>query len=188
MRLASVFPSQMLATGGGAAGGAAPRQIVIPFRVQPQLMTQWCWAAVTASVVAYLAPRNASTWTQCMVASAELREKCCQDPAPCNVTNVLDRPLKRVGHLRHPIISSYIRPPAIATELDAALPVAIRVQWASGGGHFLCIFGIADTGRGVKLALTDPIFGEGAIMGDALINGGYQSSGGSWSHTYVLQP
>ena len=95
--------------------------------------------------------------------------------------------MSRVGHLRQPVMSGYIGPSAIAAELQADLPVAIRVQWSSGGGHFLTIFGLAQTNMGLKLALSDPIFGNGAIMGDALIHGGYQSSGGSWSHTYVVR-
>ena len=164
------------------------RAQVIPFRVQPQEMFNWCWAAVTASVVAYLSPQNASIYMQCAIASAELDEQCCRTPRPasCDQTNGLDGPLSRVSHLRVPIIEGYLGAAAIATELQADLPLPLRIEWSNGSGHFLCIYGIRNIDGGIQLAVSDPIYEESTIMSDALIGGGYQSAGGRWTHTYVV--
>jgi hypothetical protein len=187
MRLAGIIPLRRITASGGPAGGGAAPEIILPFDVEHQEMDNWCWAAVTASVTAYLVPQHRGRWTQCAVATAELSRQCCSDPRPnsCDRTNTLDGPLSRVGHLRQPVISGYIRPQAIATELDADLPVPIRIQWPSRGGHFLAIRGIRKDGAVTSLHLTDPIYGRTTIDGNLLIQGGYQNSG-SWSHTYVV--
>lgn len=188
MRLADFIPVRPIALPASpTGGGAAFSEIAIPFQVQSQEMDNWCWAAVTSSVVEYLDPRQAGAWTQCAVASAELAKSCCVTPRPdpCDQTNTLDGPLNRVGHLRQSVISGYIGARAIATELDADLPVPIRVQWPSRGGHFLSIRGIKKVGDVTSLHLTDPIFGFSTIDGNLLVHGGYQNNG-SWSHTYVV--
>ena len=186
--LADLYPSQTVDLAASDARGGGPAD-AIAFRVQPQRMSQWCWAAVTASVVAYKDPAHQVQWTQCGIASAELNSQCCAQPTPggCDQQNSLDGPLARVGRLREPIITGYLSPNAIAAEIGADLPVPLRVQWQAGGGHFLAIYGLRGLPNGVQLALSDPIFGETLIMGNALVQGGYQAGGGRWTHSYVVK-
>jgi hypothetical protein len=170
---------------GGAAGGD---EIVLDFSVQPQEMTEWCWAAVASSVAQYLSP-DGSGPDQCRIAGGLLHKSCCTTPRPeaCNATYELHLALDYVGCLRQMLTSEYLNVEDIAGELRAGLPIAIRVGWDNGEGHYLCIYGLQKTFEGVKLALSDPIFGDGAMLWSALIGGGYQGAGGGWTDTYVLQ-
>jgi hypothetical protein len=182
-----VFPTTALRAAPVNALGGAPADTV-PFQVQPQVQTQWCWAAVSASIAAYFDAGTA--WSQCQVASAEWGgAPCCTDGGSraCNRQNVLDGPLARVGHLRQ-LANGYLAPNAVAAEMRAGLPLPIRVQWASGGGHFVAINGIRMTGAGVQLMVTDPIYGQSVVLGDALLHNGYLSAGGRWTHSYTVQP
>ena len=185
--LAQVFPTQAVTAASTRGLGGAPADTV-NFQVQQQLQTQWCWAAVSASVAAYFDP--ATPWSQCQVASAEWNgAPCCAqgDSWVCNQPNVLNRPLDRVGHLRQ-YAQSYMVPDAVAAEMRAGLPVPIRIGWRSGGGHFVAINGIEMTNLGVQLMVTDPIYGQSVILGDALLHNGYMSAGGSWTDTYAVKP
>jgi hypothetical protein len=67
----------------------------LPFNMEAQTQTNWCWAATAKSVSHYFFKR--SPWTQCKVASAELGLTCCVSPVPsaCNVSWFLDRALTR---------------------------------------------------------------------------------------------
>src|SRR5918911_1240122 len=75
---------------------------LLPFNMQPQQQTNWCWAATSTSVDHYYDP--GSGWTQCGVADGELgRTDCCGAGAagPCNVYGTLDTSLQRVGNFDH---------------------------------------------------------------------------------------
>jgi hypothetical protein len=191
---ADTYPTRTIRLTRSVLGGAAPAApIAIAFRVQRQgRFTQWCWAAVTSSVSTYPDPPHAAGATMCQLASDELHKPCCADPLPdgCNEQNTLDGPLDRIGRLRAPIITGHLGPNAVATELAADLPVPIRIEWtrSGNGGHFLAIYGIRTIPAGVQLAVSDPIYGESAVMGAALIAGGYLGGGGKWTHSYVVTP
>lgn len=47
------------------------------FTMQKQTQTNWCWAAVSASVGNYY---GTGSWTQCGVATAALDRNCCNQP------------------------------------------------------------------------------------------------------------
>lgn len=184
--LPEAFPRRHLSLAGkDVALGGAGSNWQIAFRVAPQEQTQWCWAAVSSSVARYF---NASSpWKQCAVVTAEMQGQCCVAGSSqrCNQPHYLDAALRRVGHLRA-ASAGYMLPAAVAAELDAQLPLCIRVGWSGGGGHFLAIVGLTPQGNDVILALSDPIFGESSIQGAALINGGYQAGGGTWTHSYAV--
>src|SRR6185295_7189908 len=81
----------------GVADVAAP--LNINFRVSRQLQTEWCWAALSASVADYFGDDG---WSQCLVAAAETGGACCDDGSSpvCNRPHFLEAALRRVGHLR----------------------------------------------------------------------------------------
>lgn len=188
-QLADVYPVRQIDMAAVAAlGGAAPN--LIAFRVQPQgERGQWCWAAVTSSVTGYPDPPHSDPMTMCEVASGRLHTNCCADPtpSPCDVQNTLDGPLAMVGRLRAPIITGHLSPNAVNVELNANLPVPIRVEWRGGGGHFLAIFGIRMLTKGVQYAVSDPIYGEARVMETSLVGGAYKAARGTWTHSYVLK-
>ena len=69
----TLSPSAALGAGGG--GGS------LAFVIEPQLQTNWCWAAVSKSVSWFY--DQSSPWTQCRVANAALpRTDCCGGKPP----------------------------------------------------------------------------------------------------------
>jgi hypothetical protein len=102
------------------------------FPMQRQTQTLWCWAAVTASVDAFLS-RGAGR-TQCAVANLTLGGTgCCRSPASCNRTAALEVALGRAGLLA----AAYDRAlefHEVKAEIVADRPVCARIVWAGGGG------------------------------------------------------
>ncbi|MEJ7679478.1 MAG: papain-like cysteine protease family protein [Segetibacter sp.] len=71
------------------------QNLVLPFNMEMQTKSNWCWAATSKSVSHYYS--RLSPWTQCKIASSELGQTCCTSPvpSPCNVPWYLDRSLQR---------------------------------------------------------------------------------------------
>lgn len=156
----------------------------LSFTMQHQQQSNWCWAAVSTSVSLYY--DASSTWTQCLVANAQLgRSDCCGSGAggPCNVYGYLDQALTTVGHLSS--VSGIASFSSVDGEVDAGRPLGIRVAWSGGGAHFLAIIGyLEDTPNWV--AVDDPIYGKSDLTYDTLVSGGYQGSG-TWTTSYFTQ-
>jgi hypothetical protein len=152
--------------------------------MQPQLQSQWCWAACSASVSSFY--NSASTWTQCSVVNAELGQtSCCQDGSTtqCNQPWYLNLALARTGNL-----ASWSGGTAsmaqIMSEILHARPVGARIGWADGGGHFVVIAGYLCDSVGY-LEVRDPIYGTSDIPLTTFTTS-YNGSG-SWTHTYYTQ-
>jgi len=158
-----------------AAPQAAAR---LNFSVQPQTQSNWCWAALSASVGNYY---GTGSWTQCAVANAELgRNACCSQPGPCNVYGYLDSALRTTrcyGGMRE----DRMQMPAIDNQLGMGRPVGLRCAWYGGGAHFLTIYG----SDGGYLLVADSIYGYSTRALNsfpASYNGG-----GHWTHTYFTR-
>jgi hypothetical protein len=156
----------------------------INFVMQHQQQTNWCWAAVAASVSAFFNPNT--NWTQCGIVNAEFgRNDCCTQGSStnCNRPWYLDRALTRTGNLRS--WSSGAGTLAdIMQEINASRPLCARIGWSGGGGHFVAIDGYnRDLGM---IAVDDPWFGASDVV-LSTFQTAYQGSG-SWTHTYRVQP
>ena len=71
----------------------------LSFSMQPQLASNWCWAATSNSVSHFY--WLLSTWTQCKIANGELnRTDACNTPIPAgaNVPWYLDKALDRTSN------------------------------------------------------------------------------------------
>jgi hypothetical protein len=177
-------------TGGGpkaAVGGAASQATsdsLANFLLQYQQFSNWCWAAVSASVSGYFSPPGTN---QCSIASAELGKTCCGPTNPaCNVPWYLDRALSRVGHYRS-IVNSSVPFGQVRTEISAPVssPVCCRIEWVLGGAHFVSATGYRVAGDGTEyLDINDPFFGPTTISFSAF-KSSYRSQGDSWTHTYL---
>ncbi len=151
--------------------------------MQRQQQSNWCWAAVGASVFQFYS--KAATWAQqCRVASSELGKTCCPagvNPGVCNVPWYLDRALTRVGHLaRWARVAATLA--QIQGEINGKRPLGARVGWASGGGHFVVLSGYSTSGAGTFVTVEDPVYGRSTITLTAFQTS-YQGSG-TWTHTY----
>jgi hypothetical protein len=156
----------------------------LAFAMQRQLQSNWCWAACGASVSAFFNP--ASQWTQCSLVSDQTDQPdCCQEgsSARCNVRGYLDLVLQRTGNYagtaQGPVGGNDIR-----SELARDRPVAARVAWENGGGHFVVITG-HQGGATEMIEVEDPYYGKSNITLDDFALS-YQGTG-HWSHTYFTQ-
>ena len=126
-------------------GEPDPGWVRLNFTMQDQSQTLWCWAATTVSVAAFYDPH--SDWTQCaMVNAVKELTTCCEDgsSSACDEANVLDAPLSRADVLDHKHRGS-VGYDVIRQETDAGRPLAFRVRWSGGGGHFAVIEGYRAT-------------------------------------------
>jgi hypothetical protein len=156
------------------------------FTMQLQQQDQWCWAATSVSVAAYYHPTTG--WKQCSMVDAEMAQTtCCVDgsSAACNQPNVLDSPLSRAGVLDH-MEGGTVAYSAIRGEIDAGHPLAWRIGWSGGGGHFAVIEGYQSLG-GEWVSIGDPWYGPSDVAVSSMTGGSYQGSG-SWTHTYFTRP
>jgi hypothetical protein len=163
----------------------------LAFVMDPQRQSEWCWAAVSASVASYYGTAGPSggPWQQCELANAELGQTtCCANgaTAQCNRDDTLDTALTRVGHLASAAYSAPALFSDVQLEIGANHLVGVRVQWhASGTGHFVIIRGCDDSGGMQNLDIEDPYYGSSTYDYSAFVVG-YQSGGGGWTHTYPI--
>jgi hypothetical protein len=174
-------------------GGAARSGESLPaFVIERQQRSNWCWAAVTASLAAFFGtiPRR----SQCEIAQAALmptlpQVNCCGADAggACNIPWHLDGPLGAIGLLRERL-DEVLPYDAVRDEIARELPPACRVAWQGGGAHFMVIAGWSvDQAGGTRyVQLHDP--GNGAetdVVYDDLVVG-YIQPGDRWTHSYVM--
>ncbi len=157
----------------------------LPFSMQTQQQTQWCWAAVSASVARYYTPSDPVT--QCALVNAELGQTtCCAaggTPA-CNQPWYLNTALAFVGHLTTWFAGVLALPGCEAEVCQSARPVGVRIGWSGGGGHFVIIGGVDSPSPGL-LTVYDPWFGT-SFISYADLQTSYQGTG-QWTHTYITQ-
>lgn len=159
------------------------KSTVLPFTMQPQTQTNWCWAATATSVSHFY--YSLSTWTQCKVAGAELGLSCCTTPVSmaCNVPWYLDRALTRTNN--YVSISGPITTSKVLDELKHGRVVGARIGWSGGGGHFMVIRGWGRVGPTEYFDIADPIYGNSHIT-VAEFTHNYQGSG-HWTHAYFTK-
>ncbi len=129
----------------------------LQFKIQPQALSQWCWAAVAASICDFY--KDSTYGSQCQfVSSVTGLGDCCQscqddgEASPCN------RPYKLGSALWECHHGLKVRPdPAdfdqVKLEIDAGHPIACNVSWPDGNAHALVISGYTDGGL---LLIADP--------------------------------
>jgi Papain-like cysteine protease AvrRpt2 len=177
----------------GALPSAGAQPSTIRFEMQRQCHSNWCWAAVAASVAAFY--RRDGKIKQCDIANLELnRSDCCDHPCDANdvdfnVTNVFASPLNRVRCFERLARQRRATPTEVQEELAAARPLCVRTVWRDGGAHFLAIVGFrpdaVDEEQGV-LSLDDPFWGPSEYT-YARFSENYQLAGGKWTDTYFTK-
>ena len=157
----------------------------LPFQIQDQQQTSWCWAAVAASVTDYFHMVNgAEVKAQCELASKYAKPSdCCADPSAdgCDCPGVLETVLDDMVHCQG--ASGAVGFDDIVTEIGTRkCPVCCKIAWPDdANGHYVVIMGCHDDGSKDVIVL-DPIK-------DSPYNGAYTLdtfdglAGGSWSTT-----
>lgn len=173
-----------LATVGGMDASGQPSSNAIACPVQRQEQSQWCWAAVAASVSQYYDP--AGEWTQCQLANVELgQQTCCLNGATraCNRPWRLDSALQRTDNLNR-MTSNVSTLTEIHGEIDSSRPLALRIGWQGGGGHFVIVIGYS-AGTDPLLSIEDPLRGRRDITYSTLQTA-YEGAG-TWTHSYYTR-
>lgn len=173
-----------VAAAAARAGTPAATASLTGFTVQTQLQTQWCWAAVSTSVAVFY---GSTQWTQCLVASAELRPlDCCGADASngCNQPWSLDTALTTVGHFGR-FVSSSSSFAVVQGEINADRPLGCRIQWADDdGAHFVALGGWSTGVDGTEYVdVHDPYYGFVQKTYDGFVSS-YRKSGDTWTHSY----
>lgn len=159
----------------------------MPFNIQTQQQTLWCWAAVAASIDAYFAPSAAKD--QSTVADGVLhRGDCSPTNRHCNQTSPLQDALKVVGKLREPPLTKPLEFDALRQQIDQKLPVCVRIEWPDGGGHFVVISGYSITPLGKQMVIVkDPWYVDSVLAFEEL-SSDYLLAGGTWSDSFLVKP
>jgi len=153
------------------------------FTVQDQEATNWCWAAVAASVGAISAPRRESQ--QFKVVENNLGATNCDiDPksSACNQPFYLDvalEDLPRSIDTEGPLPLEQVK-----NELTTkpAVPICVKIDWKSGGAHYVAIVDVTGTDT---LVIEDPKNGHQIPCKYTTFKTRYRSRG-RWSETYLL--
>lgn len=157
----------------------------IAFNIQQQQETEWCWAAVAASIDQFF--NAATTWSQCLLANNQLQQtSCCVNPSTsqCNCPWYLDQALGAVGHLQS-YVSAAAGFPDVQQQINQQDPLCARIAWANGGGHFVVIYGYDDSTPTDDVLVADPWWGVSQVPYSTFVSS-YRGNG-SWSHSYCTQ-
>jgi hypothetical protein len=173
-----------------------PKWITLGLTMQYQKYTNWCWAAVAASVAAYCRPTNAVL--QCEIANVELdRTDCCnpeQGTLPyINVQHMLGSALQQVGCLAEESPHASSREEVRRQINEKRQPVCALIIWsqdepshgaARSGSHFVTITGYRTDSNALLIA--DPLFGPMIEIAFEQFCTEYQVGAGRWAKTYYV--
>ena len=163
--------------------------VILPLLMQQQAQTNWCWAAVAASVGDYLKAQNPSgSLTQCEIVNAALSQpSCCDDGSTdeCNRDYYLETALELIGHLNTAPYLGTASFDSIRTLTSPPynLPIGVRVS-NGANGHFLLIVGFNDENGNQWVRIADPCYGPGTYDINEFTSG-YQ--GAVWTETYPIK-
>lgn len=124
----------------------------------PQQQSNWCWAASSEMVMAYMGDDVA----QCEQANQELgRSDCCSNPGPCNVTGTPTLNFNGFTWANNAVgiwlgTEGPLSFDTLVSEIQNARPVIFAWNWAGGGGHVMVVIG-ATVREGVQwVTINDP--------------------------------
>lgn len=125
----------------------------LAFIIQPQQQSEWCWAAVAASIANFY--EGNKKVKQCDIVNKMLiLDDCCDDgsSASCNQQFHLEPTLRRIRHLQRsqPGQPDFTQ---VVAEMTAGRPLAVRIVWSEGGGHAVVVYGVTDDR---KVQIADP--------------------------------
>jgi len=185
----AVPPVVRRAADPGAVAGVPPG--ALPFQIQVQQQTSWCWAAVAASVTDYFHNiNNTPVKSQCEIASDYASpSNCCSNPSAegCDCAGVLDTVLDDNKHRQSS--EGTIEFADIVAEIGTRkCPVCCKITWPivpggaeDPGGHYVVIMGChADASQDV--IVLDPLK-ESPHCGAFTFDGFKALGGGTWTDT-----
>jgi hypothetical protein len=152
----------------------------LPFTMNFQRLDNWCWAAVAESISLFY--DASSTWTQCSFANVEFnRDDCCPDNPACDAQWHLERALSSSGNLAQPL-TGVISFQQVCGQISINRPLACRIQWQNGSGHFVVIYAADINDPEQWLEIADSMYEHSSYPYNQFRNS-YRGSG-RWTHSY----
>ncbi|HWQ33686.1 MAG TPA: papain-like cysteine protease family protein [Blastocatellia bacterium] len=169
---------------------------IMRFDLQRQQQSNWCWAAVTTSLLNFFNEEN--THTQCQVVQQCLSllsdfdasvTDCIQHSRSkaCNRTfklpDALDEMDLHFSRCNYPLTLDEVR-----QQIHAGVPVGVRIGWRGGGGHFVLITAVFDDPEGEMqswLRISDPLDQAASYITWQTLKKRYKGSG-QWTHSYLF--
>ncbi len=169
---------------------------VMRFEVEKQKCGNWCWAAVTNSLLSFFKPDNPLTQCkivqECFSVFKEYRTEtdCCQHSRrkECNRDFKLLDALELHGLLplrgKYPLSLDEIR-----EQINQGVPVAARIAWRGGGAHFVLITAVVTDPKDDKhtwVRVADPKDQAASYITYHALRHRYKGEG-EWTHSYLFE-
>ncbi len=169
---------------------------VMRFEIEQQKRGNWCWAAVTNSLLSFFDSENGMT--QCEIVKEcfgvtpgyQTETDCCQHSGrtECNRDYELDQALDlmqlRASCCNYPLTLDEIR-----EQINQGVPVAARIAWRGGGAHFVIITAVVTDPKDdhqTWLRVANPKDQAASYIPYQTFVTKYQGSG-EWTHSYLFE-
>ncbi|MEK7830112.1 MAG: papain-like cysteine protease family protein [Acidobacteriota bacterium] len=139
---------------------------VSDFRLQRQQQTQWCWAAVTSSMMEFMAPERAASQSE--VAAHTLNPTSAQSAEELNRPEDITKAARTMG-LDEGTRYGNVSRDTMRWLVNAGTPIPIQINWRNnarkngslGGAHYIVVNAIGDEAKGKTLVdIEDPWVGQ----------------------------
>ncbi len=173
--------------------GGAPKALDVDLeprlRIPAQIQNNWCWAAVTEGIWRYYSADAAQP--QCQIATRTLgalaSPSCCgtSPGGHCDIAYRLDDALK-VADLLDRRIDSTLNFNAVVGELSENRPLAVRIGWPDGSGHFVVVSAVRFSPSAPSIVVVQDPFGPKThtMQFEKLVSD-YSTGSGEWTHSYL---
>jgi hypothetical protein len=161
----------------------------MPFPMEQQQEFYWCWNAVSVSVNKYFSPTTPLTQNQFAVEALGVPLDKADQPF------YLSTALTDLKLLNGVPLDGFLSFSDIQAQLEANLPVCVKIGWNEGGFHYLVIsgYGVSPAGD-PQLYISDPILLDSNVTVwdyDAFVfaySPIYTNAEGTWVNTLLVQP
>jgi len=143
---------------------------VSDFRLQRQQQTEWCWAAVTASMMEFMTPEHAATQSE--VVAQTLKSAAAQSAEDLNRPEDITKAARMMG-LEEGTRYGNVSRDTMRWLVNEGTPIPIQINWRNnarkngslGSGHYVVVNAICDEAKGKTLVqIEDPWVGEKLTM------------------------
>ena len=161
----------------------------MPFPIEQQQETYWCWNAVSVSLNNYFTPTPPLTQDAFAVTALKVALADADQPY------YLSLALTDLKLLNGAPLAGFMTFSEIQAQLEANLPVCVKIAWNEGGFHYLVITGYQMSPAGdPQVFISDPILLDGNVTiwdYDAFVfaySPSYTVAEGTWVDTMLVQP
>jgi len=166
------------------------QQTLTAFTMQTQLSKNWCWAAVTSSVIGYyqaLASQTPHPPPQCIIVSQHTGRDYCNFVFPDDGADLgeLEFALQQAGHLNAGLPGFANFDTGVKFDINRRRPIGVGIRWGAANiGHFVCIVGYCQDANGEFVVVVDPQIPAPTVMTFETLMTNYRNANGKWVSTY----